>query len=260
MPTSNMTLGEAVSQNCMRVVREYIESSADPNVSADGLVPLREACFNENIPMMKYLLAHGADPNARDPDSGESILESLIWNYRRVDPHCRKIEKLAKKTYTYDTPANTAIFRRLLRAGADPNLPTNAPRPMFHWAIFQNVKRVVSILIEYGADVNERGSLHGDETPIMIAAYYADIGIMEKLLECGADPNARDKNGHNALFYVIAGMRHEDEIARFELLYRYGIDLHARDKRGDTILQFISHDGYNNSAIARWLRAHDVKE
>ena len=62
-----MTLGEAVSQNCMRVVRKYIESGADPNVSADGLVPLREVCFHENIPMMKYLLEHGANPNARVP-------------------------------------------------------------------------------------------------------------------------------------------------------------------------------------------------
>ena len=260
MPTPPMTLGEAVNQNCMRVVRQYIESGADPNASADGLVPLREACFSGNIPMMKYLLAHGADPNGRDPDCGQSILESLIWNYRRVDQFSHKIQKLAKKPYTYDTPANTAVFRRLLRAGADPNLPTDAPRPMFHWAIYQNVKRVVSILIEYGADVNGRGSLQGDETPIMIAAYYADIGIMEKLLKCGADPNARDEQGHNALFYVIAGMRHEDEIARFELLYRYGIDLHARDKRGDNILQFISQDGYNKGALARWLRRHGVKE
>ena len=236
-----MTLGEAVSQNCMRVVREYIESGADPNVSADGLVPLREACFNENIPMIKYLLEHGASPNGCDPDNDESVLESYI-NF------CYK-------------HANTAVLRRLLRAGADPNFRNpRYMRPMFHWAIFQNVKRVVSILIEYGADVNGRGGVQGDETPIMIAAYYADIGIMEKLLKCGADPNARDEEGHNALFYVIAGMRHEDEIARFELLYRYGIDLHGRDKHGNNILQYISQDGYNKGALARWLRRHGVKE
>ena len=236
-----MTLGEAVSQNCMRVVREYMESGADPNVSADGLVPLREACFHENIPMMKYLLEHGANPNGRDPDDNTSVLESYIhYCYKRV---------------------NTAVLRRLLRAGADPNLRnSNDMRPMFHWAILNNRKRLVSILLEYGADVNQRGDLHDGETPIMIAAYFADISIMEMLLKRGAEVNARDGEGHNALFYVMAGMRHEDRRARFELLLKYGIDLHARDKRGDTILQFISHDGYNEGALVRWLRRHGVKE
>ena len=255
-----MTLGEAVSQNCMRVVRAYIESGADPNVSADGLVPLREACFNENIPMIKYLLEHGANPNGRDPDCGQSILESFIWSYKRVPPSSRKMAKISKKPYPYDRPANTAVLRRLLCAGADPNLPTNALRPVFHEAIFQNVKRVVAILLEYGADVNQRGKVHNGETPLMTAAYFADISIMEMLLKRGADVNARDGEGHNALFYVMAGMRHEDRIARFELLYRHGIDLHARDKRVYNILKFISHDEYNNSALARWLRRHGVKE
>ena len=96
MTTPQMTLGEAAYQNSIRIVRQLIEAGADPNVSADGLVPLREACFNENIPMIKYLLEHGANPNGRDPDCGESILESFIWSYRRVTPLDRKITKISK--------------------------------------------------------------------------------------------------------------------------------------------------------------------
>lgn len=253
-----MTLGEAVSQNCMRVVREYIESGADPNVSADGLVPLREACFNENIPMIKYLLEHGANPNGRDPDCGQSILESFIWSYRRVPPSSRKMAKISKKPYPYDRPANIAVLRRLLRAGADPNLPTNALRPVFHEAIFQNVKRVVAILLEYGADVNQRGKVHDGETPLMTAAYFADISIMEMLLKHGADVNARDGSGCNALFYVVMGDCPWQEILpRFKLLFKYGIDLHAREEHGKNILQFSSR---LDNATKYWLHEYGVTE
>ncbi len=38
MTIPNMTLGEAASQNSMRIVRQLIEAGADPNVSEDGLV------------------------------------------------------------------------------------------------------------------------------------------------------------------------------------------------------------------------------
>ncbi len=234
-----MTLGEAVSQNCMRVVREYIESGADPNASADGLVPLREACFSENIPMIKYLLEHGANPNGRDPDDDETVLESYIHHcYKRV---------------------NTAVLRRLLRAGANPNLrKAKELRPMFHWAIFNNIKRLVSILLEYGADVNQRGKVHDGETPLMTAAYFADISIMEMLLKHGADVNARDGSGCNALFYVVMGDCPWQEILpRFKLLFKYSIDLHAQEKHGKNILQY----GFRlNNATKRWLRKHGVKE
>ena len=237
MTTPKMTLGEAASQNSMRIVRQLIEAGADPNVSEDGLVPLREACFSENIPMIKYLLEHGANPNGRDPDDDETVLESYIH-------HCYK-------------HVNTAVLRRLLRAGADPNLrKAKELRPMFQWAIFNNIKRLVSILLKYGADVNQRGQVHNGETPLMIAAYYADISIMEKLLACGADVNAKDEEGWNALFYVVAGMCPWQEILpRFKLLFKYGIDLHARTKHGKYILQ---HGRRLDNATIHWLRSHGV--
>ncbi len=237
MNTTKMTLGEAAYQNSMRIVRQLIEAGADPNVSEDRLVPLREACFSENIPMIKYLLAHGANPNGRDPDDDETVLESYIH-------HCYK-------------HVNTAVLRRLLRGGADPNLRKDKGlRPMFHWAIFNNIKRLVSILLEYGADVNQHGDLHDGETPLMIAAYYADISIMEKLLACGADVNAKDGKGWNALFYVIAGMCPRQEILfRFKLLFKYGIDLNACTQDGKNILQ---HSFRLDNATIHWLRSHGV--
>lgn len=58
------------------------------------------------------------------------------------------------------------IVRQLIEAGADPNLrKTKELRPIFHWAIVNNMKRLVSILLEYGADVNQRGNIHEGGNP-----------------------------------------------------------------------------------------------
>ena len=254
MTTPQLTLGEA-AHNSLRLVRQMIEAGADPNYSEDGLVPLREACFAKNIPIIKYLLAHGADPNGRDPDCGEPILKSIINCYWKSPAGLPK-----RRHYSPPERVNTAVLRRLLRAGADPNLPNpdeDFQRPMFHWALVHNVKRVVSILLDFGADPNGRGQVHGGETPLMTACYFADIGIVEKLLRCGADVNAKDGEGHNALFYVIAGMCPRREVLpRFKLLYRHGIDLSARDNRGENILQH----GVRSTETRNWLLAHGFKE
>ena len=256
MTTPQLTLGEA-AHNSLRLVRQMIEAGADPNYSEDGLVPLREACTHGHIPIIKYLLAHGADPNGRDPDCGESILQHLINRYWQSPVGSPKFRR---KNYIPPKRVNTAVLRRLLRAGADPNL--NNPdedfqRPMFHWALVHNVKRVVSILLDFGADPNGRGQVHGGETPLMTACYFSDINIVEKLLEYPVDVNAKDGEGHNALFYVIAGDCPPREVLpRFKLLYRHGIDLSARDNRGENILQ----SGIRNDKETRnWLLAHGVK-
>lgn len=166
MTTPKMTLGEA-AHNSLRLVRQMIEAGADPNYSEDGLVPLREACTQGHIPIIKYLLAHGADPNGR-------------------------------------------------------------------------------------------GQVHGGETPLMTACYFSDINIVEKLLEYPVDVNAKDGKGHNALFYVVAGMCPPREVLpRFKLLYRHGIDLSARDNRGENILQ---HGVRNDKETRNWLLAHGFKE
>lgn len=83
MLTHEMTLDEAVNQNCMRIVHKYIESGADPNVSADGLVPLRKACYKKNILMIKYL--HGANPNLHDKECCNALFYVLAGTCLRKE-------------------------------------------------------------------------------------------------------------------------------------------------------------------------------
>ena len=54
-------------------------------------------------------------------------------------------------------------------------------------------------LIEYGADVNE---LSEDLSPLMIAARYNKVEILNVLLSNGANPNVKNEKGFTALKYA----------------------------------------------------------
>ena len=62
---------------------------------------------------------------------------------------------------------------------------------------FATVKKFV----EYGADVNERSN---DMTPLMVAARYNNIEIMDYLLSKGADINFKNESGMTALKCALA--------------------------------------------------------
>lgn len=59
----------------------------------------------------------------------------------------------------------------------------------------------VKKFIEYGADINERSN---DMTPLMIAARYNNVEIVEYLLSKGADVNFKNESGMTALKCAIA--------------------------------------------------------
>jgi ankyrin repeat protein len=57
----------------------------------------------------------------------------------------------------------------------------------------------VKKLLEYGADVNE---ISEDLSPLMIAARYNKVDILNVLLANGANPNAKNEKGFTALKYA----------------------------------------------------------
>ena len=66
-------------------------------------------------------------------------------------------------------------------------------------AISKGDVATVKKFVEYGADVNERSN---DMTPLMMAARYNNVEILEFLLSKGADMYAKTQNGFTALKYA----------------------------------------------------------
>lgn len=227
-------LVKAAEQNSLKRVQELLLAGHNPNEGNKyENSALAEAIFHGNIPMIKWFLQYGADPNAPESE-GFSALYELV---------------LSPSSRSY------CILKRLLKAGADANTVV-MKRPLLFHAILHKNSKAVRILLKYGADPNL--AKEGKVTPLMTAAYFADISIMEMLLKHGADVNARDGSGCNALFYVVMGDCPWQEILpRFKLLFKYGIDLHAQEEHDKNILQFGSR---LDNATKRWLRKHGVKE
>jgi hypothetical protein len=82
--TENQTpLGAAVANNQLEVVRFLLDQGADPNIGNYNGSPLSQALarYDGNWkPVADLLLAKGADVNANDDDSGQSLLLRALSN------------------------------------------------------------------------------------------------------------------------------------------------------------------------------------
>jgi len=99
-------------------------------------------------------------------------------------------------------------------------------------------ERVARILLEAGAKVNAQiDSLGGSGlTPLHVACNRLDnSGVIQVLLQAGADPNLRSHDGTTALFGAI---RFQQEPALLQTLLEAGADVNASCDNGETPLMY----------------------
>ncbi len=165
---------------------------------------------------LRLLIAHGAHLNAKDPAGNTALINAAIS--RRLDT----MELLLTGGATIDEPdadGNTALMRAI--GTSETMMEQSTAR-----------ENVVRLLLARGANVNARN--RRGVTPLMLAAGTANVGtdIVQWLLDRGADPQAQDDLGKNALFYA-AQNGHTDTL---KLLLSKGVNINSRDKRGETPL------------------------
>lgn len=106
---------------------------------------------------------------------------------------------------------NVQQIRRLIEAGADPNVPAgvNHWTPLMH-AVHKNQPGSVQALLSLGARPDDRGG--SGTTALIMAAGYGYSNIVAMLLKAGADPHLTASNGEDALTAAVGGM---SDIDRF---------------------------------------------
>jgi ankyrin repeat protein len=98
---------------------------------------------------------------------------------------------------------------KLLRAGADPNLPDpDGTRPLYRASV-QGRAGNVRALVAGGADPNLESGTGQEGLPLCGAACWGHIAAVRELLAAGADPNLRedDGQGRTAIEWATAGDR-----------------------------------------------------
>lgn len=138
-----------------------------------------------------------------------------------------------------DTTSNSAIEHALQNTEAG---PANIDAQTFtrkqdsdRESSYKPLKKKSPLMISYFL-----GKLRFQETRLIRAAKDGNITTIQKLIDRGADINAKNENGWTALFY--AAVTGHEMVVR--LLLDRGADINAEDKEGWTALSWADARGY----------------
>ncbi|XP_014295007.1 poly [ADP-ribose] polymerase tankyrase isoform X2 [Microplitis demolitor] len=239
--------------------------------------PLHFAAGYNRVPVVEYLLSHGADVHAKDKGGLVPLHNACSYGHYEVTELLVKhgasvnVADLWKFTPLHEAAAKGKyeIVRLLLRHGADATkknrdnaTPLDLVRDgdqdvadllrgnsaLLDAAKKGNLSRVQKLLSP--DNINCRDAQGRNSTPLHLAAGYNNLEVAEYLLERGADVNAQDKGGliplHNASSYG-----HLDIAA---LLIKYNTVVNATDKWGFTPLHEAAQKG--RTQLCALLLAH----
>lgn len=213
-PNTRVSDGRSVLQWAMErrcadgVVYLLLDKGADANVKfSDGESALQRACVEGRCEVVKALAYFGADVNVKNK-RGMSVLEFA----------CRqnKVE----------------IVELLLESGADANTRFRCDNSAFQFACLLGLYEIAEILIEHGADIEECGPTRC--TPLYVAVKSQNERLVRILLDRGADVNNRGSFLRNSpMFFALRnGM---DETVK--LLLDRGFDVNQEDYNGCTVME-----------------------
>ena len=166
-----------------RVADLLLEAGADPNTaSAEGETVLMTAARTGSADLVRLLIEHGADVNAKETWRGQT---ALMW-------------AIAEK--------HLSVVRILLENGADLDAKTGKGFTPFLFAVRGGDFDIVRALLVAGANVNETGG--EGTTALAIAIVNAHFELAAFLLDQGADPNI-DMPGGTALHALTRTRNYE---------------------------------------------------
>jgi len=173
------------------------------------------AVQNHHADVVKELLAHGANPNAR-----------MYGDWTAFVLACREGDvKIARqllvagadvnlpRSYNGDTPLMQAaaympaeFVNEIIAKGAQVNVMTRDGDTAAGWAAFGGKLENLKVLVEHGAEINTRvGKLVGwPGRPLGAAVSGGHVSMVDFLVAHGGDVNTTDNHGKSLLMYAVA--------------------------------------------------------
>ena len=149
-------------------------------------------------PSLAELIANG-EPLDKLP---EPALSLAVARPEAIGPLLAAHADVNAKNAFGKTPLMTAAqfdqiesVRQFLKAGADVNAATNAPKE-----IAGNSPKIDS---DPSSGCGDYAITHGSRSALIYAAANASLGVIEALLAAGADNSKRDSQGRTALDYLL---------------------------------------------------------
>jgi len=213
----------------VEIARILLEAGARVNFpKASALLPLSGACKSKDPYLVRLLLDHGADVNARDYPCLNSPLHFVC---------------------------TAEIARLLLDAGADINARNKSDDAPIHTAAHAARTDVVQFFVNNGVDPDCRGYI--GTTALHYASEKGSVETVQLLLDHGADPNARNSIGHDSFDHatrngIIVDNLH---VAVIPILLNHGAEP-PEDKleRVFEIAVHMNQPDPNRDAILEWFQ------
>jgi len=216
---------------------------------SDALEALAAAVRKGDAGAVEALL--DADPalvNARRPDGSSFALFAVYCG------HSRLVNVFRERGKTIDlfeaTAAGDAAAVRAFLAADPAAARAVSPDgfPVLGLALFFGHGALADLLLESGADPNAVSSNAMRVTPLHAATSRGDAEMVRKLLERGADPDARQQGGWTSLHNAAA----QGNVEIVRLLRGKGADVAAKTDDGKTAADLAGERGH--AVLAESLR------
>ncbi len=237
MPAGGLTpLLYAAREGCVACAEQLVEAGADIDMAdPDGITPLIMALLNGRFDTAKLLVEADADVNrwdwyGRTPLYATADLNIPPQGGRRDFP-------------SLDVATGVDVARMLLERGADPNLRLKLIPP-------ERAMVADRVVDDHVINVGS--------TPLIRAAYGADVEMVRLLLENGADATIRNSYGVSVVFAAAAvgGSRgrtktEDDIVACLDMLIPAGADVNWTDSTARAPMHMASRT--NRGKVVRYL-------
>jgi len=223
LAAEQLTLNAALLESDLYIdkIKAALDHGADVNAKRNGgETMLYLAAFDGDLECSRFLIDRGADVNAND-NAGRTVLMRAV------------------SQDIFGTPA--LVSRLLIDRGAEVNAKMTGGWTALMLAAQMGHTDCVRLLLEHGADVNER-SVYNGVTALIEVAGVGSSDCVRLLLDHGANVNDKSVNGTTALIAAV-GVGSSDCV---RLLLDHGAVVNAKNDLGQTALSEAKSGGHQD--------------
>lgn len=201
-----LLLHAAIQQNSKNHVYLALQQGANPNKkNKDGLTPLASAIIHKAFDCIPILIENGATPAQTHqenllfyyPNANQAYKQIMISRHAallhaRLMPIYQEQQSEEFKTAAKNITTKEELIDFLKTYDIDLNIQINKGETLVHFAAYLNYPKLLSLLIELGADYNKRNK--ADCSPLTMALENRSTECVNILMEKDAQYDASFEN------------------------------------------------------------------